>query len=358
VANKTLYYTFFNSITMSLVLKRVGKSFGKTQVLKDVSIEVEKGELFSIVGPSGSGKTTLLRIIAGLVKQDEGNVYIEGKLVDEHEPAKRNVGMVFQNYALYPNKSVLENIASPLLVKGVPKSEAFQEAEALAQKLEISNLLDRYPSEISGGQQQRVALARALIKKPALFLLDEPLSNLDAQLRFSARKFVKSVQKEFGITTIYVTHDQSEALSISDRIAVMNRGVVLQVGSPREVYENPKDEFVASFLGSPPLNLIEMQPDGEKTKPITLPFPLPKGKKITVGIRPESIVLGSGPNRARVSAVEYAGRESVVYLDLDGVELRCLSQKEVSVGAEVCFEVVKRGVFLFEENGTSIPWPQ
>ena len=234
---------------MSLVLKRVGKSFGKTQVLKDVSIEVEKGELFSIVGPSGSGKTTLLRIIAGLVKQDEGNVYIEGKLVDEHEPAKRNVGMVFQNYALYPNKSVLENIASPLLVKGVPKSEAFQEAEALAQKLEISNLLDRYPSEISGGQQQRVALARALASTPRLLLLDEPFSNLDARLREELRWELKRIQAERGITMVHVTHDYTEALALADHIVVLNQGKVEQEGEAEWLIENPKNEFVAWFLG-------------------------------------------------------------------------------------------------------------
>ena len=342
---------------MKLSVIALTKKYERVLALDQATFEAPDSRITVLLGPSGSGKSTALRLIAGLERPDSGVILFDDEPVNL-PPEKRGVSMVFQSFSLFPHMSVKQNILFGVRSKNLSQAQKEAIAKEIAELVGVTDKLDAKPDELSGGQQQRVALARALIKKPALFLLDEPLSNLDAQLRFSARKFVKSVQKEFGITTIYVTHDQSEALSISDRIAVMNRGVVLQVGSPREVYENPKDEFVASFLGSPPLNLIEMQPDGEKTKPITLPFPLPKGKKITVGIRPESIVLGSGPNRARVSAVEYAGRESVVYLDLDGVELRCLSQKEVSVGAEVCFEVVKRGVFLFEENGTSIPWPQ
>jgi len=190
---------------MSVAIQRLNKSFGNNRVLSDVDLNIERGELFSIVGPSGSGKTTLLRIVAGLETQDSGHVSIDGRIVDGVPPNRRNVGMVFQNYALYPNRTVAENIASPLLVKGVRRGEALADVEEIAKRLDIEEVLDRLPGQISGGQQQRVALARALIKKPVVFLLDEPLSNLDAQLRFSARKFVRQLQRDLGITTIYVT---------------------------------------------------------------------------------------------------------------------------------------------------------
>lgn len=336
---------------MSVVLERVNKSFGKNRVLVDVDLKIERGELFTIVGPSGSGKTTLLRIVAGLERQDSGHVYIDGQLVDDVPPNRRNVGMVFQNYALYPNKSVAENIASPLLVKGVRRELALKEVEELARRLGIEDVLDRLPGEISGGQQQRVALARALIKKPVVFLLDEPLSNLDAQLRFNARRFVRQLQRDLGITTIYVTHDQSEALSISDRIAVLDRGMILQVGTPRELYEKPNSEFVASFIGSPPLNIIQV--DGE------LPFSLPvrlDGRCAKIGVRPEAVVLGRGENTGQVSHVEYSGSESVVYIRVGGYEIRALSfgAKTPSVGETVRFEFERGGIHLFDEHGRAL----
>ncbi|MEM0120409.1 MAG: ABC transporter ATP-binding protein [Thermoprotei archaeon] len=333
---------------MSVVIKGVSKSFGGNKVLSDVDLSVERGELFSIVGPSGSGKTTLLRIVAGLEVQDSGHVYIDGRLVDGVPPNRRNVGMVFQNYALYPNRSVAENIASPLLVRGVRREVAFGEVEELAKRLGLEDVLDRFPSQISGGQQQRVALARALVKKPDVFLLDEPLSNLDAQLRFNARKFVRQLQRDLGITTIYVTHDQSEALSISDRIAVMSRGRVMQVGSPRELYEAPMNEFVASFIGVPPLNVVDVRGG--------LPFRLPvkfNGECVKVGIRPEAIRLGEGEDRATVELVEYSGSEAVVYIRVGDLELRALSfgKRCPSVGESVGFSVEEGGVYLFDEQG-------
>ncbi|PSO08340.1 hypothetical protein B9Q04_06050 [Candidatus Marsarchaeota G2 archaeon BE_D] len=333
---------------MSVAIQRLNKSFGNNRVLSDVDLNIERGELFSIVGPSGSGKTTLLRIVAGLETQDSGHVSIDGRIVDGVPPNRRNVGMVFQNYALYPNRTVAENIASPLLVKGVRRGEALAEVEEIAKRLDIEEVLDRLPGQISGGQQQRVALARALIKKPVVFLLDEPLSNLDAQLRFSARKFVRQLQRDLGITTIYVTHDQSEALSISDRIAVMNRGRVMQVGSPRELYESPENEFVASFIGSPPLNLLDVRSG--------VPFKLPvsfNGGCAKVGIRPEAILLGEGENRAEVTLVEYSGSEAVVYIRAGEVELRALSfgRSVVRVGETVDFRVQESGVYLFDERG-------
>jgi multiple sugar transport system ATP-binding protein len=331
-------------------LQGVAKRFGKLVVFDHVDLEISPGELFSLVGPSGSGKTTLLRIIAGLEAQDKGHVYIGGKVVDPLGPAKRNVGMVFQDYALYPNKTAMENIISPLTVKGVKRADAVNEARKMARLLEIEETLDRRPGQISGGQQQRVALARALVKHPDVFLLDEPFSNLDAQLRFSARKFLRDVQREFGITTIYVTHDQSEALSISDRVAIMGGGRVHQVGTPREIYSSPADEFTATFIGSPPLNVVEVTVEGGVSAPVALPVGgLPDGR-FRVGVRPESVVLGSGPNEAEATAFEYAGRETIVYLRVGGVEMRAISRGvgDMAVGAKVKFGVLPEGVHVLK----------
>ncbi|MDG6935150.1 MAG: ABC transporter ATP-binding protein [Nitrososphaerota archaeon] len=331
-------------------LENVSKKFGRLTVFNDVNLKIQDGELFSLVGPSGSGKTTLLRIIAGLEVQDSGHVYIGSNMVDRLGPAKRNIGMVFQDYALYPNKTVIENIMSPLIVKGVKKQEAMSEAEEMAKRLGIGETLDRKPGQISGGQQQRVALARALIKHPDVFLLDEPFSNLDAQLRFSARKFLKEVQREFGITTIYVTHDQSEALSISDRVAVMGNGVIHQVGAPKEIYSSPADEFTATFIGSPPLNVLNMKFSNGTSSPIQLHMDGVAEGEHRVGIRPENISIGSGPNEATITDFEYAGRETIVYLKVGDIELRSIvfDASGLKTGQKVSFDVQKGGVHILD----------
>ena len=256
--------------------------------------------------------------------------------------------MVFQDYALYPNKTVMENIVSPLVVKGMKKDEAAKDARSIAGLLGITETLDRRPGQISGGQQQRVALARALIKHPDVFLLDEPFSNLDAQLRFSARKFLKEVQREFGMTTIYVTHDQSEALSISDRVAIMGGGRVHQVGAPKEIYASPADEFTATFIGSPPLNVLSVTVSAGTSAPVALPVDGLADGKYRVGVRPESVVLGAGPNEAEATAFEYAGRESIVYLSIGGVEIRAVTRDVggLALGQNVKFGVKGSGVHL------------
>ncbi len=339
---------------MSIRLEQVDKSFGKTEVLSRLDLEVQKGELFSVVGPSGSGKTTLLRVIAGLERQDSGHVILGGRVVDDLSPSQRNVGMVFQDYALYPNKTVLENIVSPLIVKGVKKSIAKEEAEEMAEKLHITETLDRRPGQISGGQQQRVALARSLVKKPDVFLLDEPLSNLDAQLRFSARRFLRRLQKEFRITTVYVTHDQSEALSLSDRLAVIDRGVVHQIGKPGEIYRAPADEFVAAFIGSPPLNLVEVEFKDGIGNPLKVALKGVTNGVFRLGIRPESVSVGEGDNRAVISDIEYGGRETIVYLKVGKTEVRALVQDShhLAPGEEVEFAVSPENVLVF---GTGEP---
>lgn len=339
---------------MSIRLEQVDKSFGKTEVLSRLDLEVQKGELFSVVGPSGSGKTTLLRVIAGLERQDSGHVILGGRVVDDLSPSQRNVGMVFQDYALYPNKTVLENIVSPLIVKGVKKSIAKEEAEEMAEKLHITETLDRRPGQISGGQQQRVALARSLVKKPDVFLLDEPLSNLDAQLRFSARRFLRRLQKEFRITTVYVTHDQSEALSLSDRLAVIDRGVVHQIGKPGEIYRAPADEFVAAFIGSPPLNLVEVEFKDGIGNPLKVALKGVTNGVFRLGIRPESVSVGEGDNRAVISDIEYGGRETIVYLKVGKTEVRAVVQDShhLALGEEVEFAVSPENVLVF---GTGEP---
>jgi len=329
-------------------LEDISKQFGKLSVFSHVNLEISVGELFSLVGPSGSGKTTLLRIIAGLETQDSGHVYIGSRAVDKLGPAKRNIGMVFQDYALYPNKTVTDNIISPLMVKGVKKADAMKEAREMAELLGIGQTLERRPGQISGGQQQRVALARALIKHPDVFLLDEPFSNLDAQLRFSARKFLREVQRKFGITTIYVTHDQSEALSISDRVAIMGNGVIHQVGTPREIYSSPADEFTATFIGSPPLNVMTVDVVHGMSSPIILPLEGQADGRLSVGIRPEGMVLGSGPNEAELTAFEFAGRETIVYLRVAGVEVRALSSDTggLRIGQSVRFSVQRSALHV------------
>lgn len=329
-------------------LEEVSKQFSNLVVFSRVNLEIFVGELFSLVGPSGSGKTTLLRIIAGLETQDSGHVYIGSKAVDRLGPAKRNVGMVFQDYALYPNKTVMENITSPLIVKGVKKRDAMRDAREMAELLGIGETLDRRPGQISGGQQQRVALARALIKRPDVFLLDEPFSNLDAQLRFSARKFLRDIQRKLGITTIYVTHDQSEALSISDRVAIMGNGIIHQVGTPKEIYASPSDEFTATFIGSPPLNVLNIEVAGRISSPIALPLDGLKDGAYRVGVRPESIVLGTGPNEAEPTAFEYAGRETIVYLKIANVEIRAivLDAAGLKIGQKVRFGVQQNAVHI------------
>jgi multiple sugar transport system ATP-binding protein len=329
-------------------LEGVTKQFGNFKVFSDVNLEISVGELFSLVGPSGSGKTTLLRIIAGLEVQDSGHVYIGPRVVDKLGPAKRNIGMVFQDYALYPNKTVMDNIVSPLMVKGVKKPEATKEAKEMAELLGIGATLDRRPGQISGGQQQRVALARALIKHPDVFLLDEPFSNLDAQLRFSARKFLREVQRKFGITTIYVTHDQSEALSISDRVAIMGDGRVHQVGTPKEIYSSPADEFTATFIGSPPLNVLGISVSGGVSSPLVLPVERLGDGKYSVGVRPEGCALGGGPNEAEITGFEYAGRETIVYLKTAGIEIRSivLDATGLELGQKVRFSVQRAALHV------------
>ncbi|AWR98975.1 ABC transporter ATP-binding protein [Metallosphaera hakonensis] len=291
---------------MSIELKSISKSYRGIKALDSINLEIKKGEFFVILGPSGSGKTTLLRTVAGLERIDSGRILIDGKDVTEEPPHRRDLAMVFQNYALYPHKTVLENLIMPVEGK-MNREEAVKLAGELASNLKIGDMLSRYPSELSGGQQQRVALARALMKKPSVFLMDEPLSNLDAIQRVSARKLIRDIQRENNITTLYVTHDQVEAMALADRIAIMNTGKVIQTGTPEEIYSNVKDRFVATFFGNPPMSLI----DGSLLD-LT-------GK---IGVRPEDVEIGEGNVKGRVSDVEFLGDRYLVYISLGEEEVR------------------------------------
>ncbi len=231
-------------------LVNVTKRFGDVVAVDDVSFEVKEGELFTLLGPSGCGKTTTLRLIAGFYKPDEGEIYFDSEIVNDVPPYKRNTGMVFQNYALWPHMTVFDNIAYGLKLRGIPPPEIIKRVKEIIEVIGLKGKELRYPSQLSGGEQQRVALARALVIKPKVLLLDEPLSNLDAKLRLRMRGEIRKIQKKFGITTIYVTHDQEEALSLSDRIAVMNAGKIQQIGTPLEIYEKPNNVFVADFIGT------------------------------------------------------------------------------------------------------------
>ncbi|BBD72859.1 sugar ABC transporter ATP-binding protein [Sulfodiicoccus acidiphilus] len=305
---------------MSVELRSVTKRYGDYKAVNGVSLHIEKGELFVFLGPSGSGKTTLLRLVAGLEKADEGKIILDGTDVTSLPPSKRNVSMVFQNYALFPHKTVLQNLLLP--VEG--DRDALSKVRDVAAKLKIDDLLDRYPSSLSGGQQQRVALARALVKLPRLFLMDEPLSNLDAPLRFSARHLIRELQRESGITTIYVTHDQGEAMAIADRIAIMNRGRIVQVGAPEEVYNEPTDQFVASFIGYPPMVIVD-----------------------SVGVRAEDVVLGQGERNGVVKDVEFMGDRYLVYVSEGEKEIMAFSRTKPKIGDNVRFSITK--FFKFEE---------
>ncbi len=283
----------------TIVYEDICKNFGNVKALLDVNLEVKGGEFAALLGPSGCGKSTLLRLTAGLETISSGNLYIDGKLVNKVHPRDRDIAMVFQNYALYPQMKIYGNIAFSLQVKKVPKAEIAERVQWAANILNIEALLDRYPNQLSGGQAQRVAMGRAIVRNPKVFLFDEPLSNLDAKLREHMRFEVRTLHNKLEATTIYVTHDQVEAMTMADRIMVMRHGVIQQVGSPGEIFDKPNTLFIADFIGTPSINLIEGEIVSEvgkrvfRGKNIVLPIPsgtsLKTGKKIVYGLRPQHI---------------------------------------------------------------------
>jgi ABC-type sugar transport system ATPase subunit len=306
-----------------LTLKGIVQRFGDNTVLHGIDLDVELGEFMVLVGPSGCGKSTLLRIVAGLVPATEGTLELEGRSIGDLEPRDRDVAMVFQNYALYPHMSVRKNLAFPLTLRKEPKAEIAGKVAKTATLLGLEELLERKPKQLSGGQMQRVAVGRAIIRNPRLFLFDEPLSNLDAKLRAEMRGEISRLHTELGITTLYVTHDQAEAMTLGQRVCVLRDGRIEQVGAPMEVFEKPATSFVASFIGSPAMNLLDgVVRDGQFTLgELTIPAPGIPGGAVTLGVRPHRIEPG-GEQELLVRAIESLGTQTLIDLAVGDELLR------------------------------------
>ncbi len=334
----------------TVALENLKKRFGRTEVIHGVSIDIADGEFIVIVGPSGCGKSTLLRMVAGLETVTSGEVKIDGERVNDKEPMDRDIAMVFQNYALYPHMSVFDNMAYGLKIARTPKAEIEERVHNAAKLLQLEPYLTRRPRELSGGQRQRVAMGRAIVRKPAVFLFDEPLSNLDAKLRVQMRLEIKQLQRELGVTALYVTHDQVEAMTLADRMIVMNAGVADQIGAPLEVYANPRTEFVAGFIGSPPTNFLNSERAGRAG-----------AEGVRLGIRPEHIEIVApdlGNYRARVLYAEPLGAETLVHLRLGDGELATVRQdgtcRVPSEGEEVGLSWDAAEEMLFSPEGMRI----
>ena len=309
-------------------LRRIRKAFGAFTAVEGLDLAIERGEFVSLLGPSGCGKTTTLRMLAGLEFPTSGEIRIGGRLVNDLPPGRRDIAMVFQSYALYPHMSVAQNIAYPLRKRGVRRAERAAQVAHIAEMLHLTELLDRKPRALSGGQQQRVALGRALVRDPEVFLLDEPLSNLDAKLRGHMRAELVELHRRLGRTMVYVTHDQLEAMTMSDRIAIMEGGRLRQFAPPQEVYAAPADRFVAGFIGTPGMNLIDghLAREGGRwafeAPGLSLPAPPlaegARGGEACLGIRPEDVRLGDGPVAGTVRIVERTGHETIVVVEVAG----------------------------------------
>jgi multiple sugar transport system ATP-binding protein len=306
-----------------ITLDRVTKAFGAVKAVDGVSLEVGDGEFLVLVGPSGCGKSTLLRLLAGLEDVTEGTIAIGDRDVTELAPRSRDIAMVFQSYALYPHMTVRQNLGYGLRARKTPKNEIAQRVGEVAELLGLADLLERKPAQLSGGQRQRVAMGRAIVRQPQAFLLDEPLSNLDAKLRVGMRASLAQLHPRLGVTTVYVTHDQTEAMTLGQRVAVMRDGHILQCDSPSELYAHPNDLFIAAFIGSPAMNLVEAFPDGDSIRfgQFVVPAPgVPRRDRVVLGIRPEAFALGSPTLPTidvRIEVVEDLGSEMHVFFRVD-----------------------------------------
>jgi ABC-type sugar transport system ATPase subunit len=345
-----------------LSLRSVRKSFGKAEVIHGVDLDVSDGEFVVFVGPSGCGKSTLLRIIAGLEKASGGEIRLDGALANDVTAADRGLAMVFQSYALYPHMSVRDNLAFGLENTRTPRTEIDARVNEAARMLRIEELLHRKPRQLSGGQRQRVAIGRALVRRPKIFLLDEPLSNLDAELRVAMRAELASLRRRIGGTMIYVTHDQAEAMTLADRIVVLNAGMIEQVGAPLELFNEPRSRFVAGFIGSPRMNFLEAKADDADAKrlrfaggaDLLLPDAPAPGARITVGFRPQQAVLGSTGLPLSVTHVEQLGSETIIHSRTkadEAVTVGQYGQRAVEPGETLYLALDQTPLHLFAETG-------
>ena len=351
---------------MRVVLDHITKRFSDVTAVSDFSATLEDGELIALLGPSGCGKSTLLNMLSGILPVSGGKIFFDDQDVTAMAPEKRGIGLVFQNYALYPHMTVMGNICFPLETQRVPKAERVERANEIAKLVHVDMLMNRKPAELSGGQQQRVAIARALVKNPRLLLLDEPLSNLDARLRLEMREEIRRIQQRTGVTTIFVTHDQEEAMSISDRIVLMKAGVLQQNDLPQRLYNEPANQFVADFLGTPPINNLPghvedgafVTADGKARCALALVSGIENGRKVNLSVRSESFVLDpDGPMACEVTRVYQMGKEEMAYLRFGECDFRAYidSDEGLKKGDSVRLSLKKRGVFVFDlETGERI----
>jgi ABC-type sugar transport system ATPase subunit len=352
---------------MKITLEALNKHFGKVKAVDNLDLEIGDGEFVALLGPSGCGKTTTLLMLAGIYKPTSGHIRFDQRVVNHLIPKERNIGMVFQSYALYPHMTTFDNIAYPLKLKKIHRKEMKERVQRAADMMGIGDLLDRKPAQLSGGQQQRVALARALVKEPAILLFDEPLSNLDAKLRLRMRGSIKRLQENLGVTSVYVTHDQVEAMTMASRIAVMNYGVLQTYGTPNQLYDHPDTLFVAGFIGAPPMNFLEMtfkeRDNGFylKSQALEIRISAERGalakqnnvpQRVIMGIRPENVSIVAerdGDLKAEVYLIEPLGREDLVAFRFDDEEIRALvpAPFDGQVGETICLKVDKEKVHLF-----------
>ncbi len=343
----------------SVTLSGVRKNFGSTAVVHGVDVAVEDGEFCVLVGPSGCGKSTLLRMIAGLEEISGGSVSIGARVVNDVPPKERDIDMVFQNYALYPHMSVYDNMAFSLKLAGAPQAETRARVGGAAQILGLTDYLERYPRQLSGGQRQRVAMGRAIVRKPQVFLFDEPLSNLDAKLRVAMRTEIKALHQRLKTTSVYVTHDQIEAMTMADRIVVMNAGRVEQVGSPLELYDNPANRFVAGFIGSPAMNFLagRMARNGAGLavavgNGVHLPMParsgVAEGREVVVGVRPEHFAVADDGVPAEVVVVEPTGADTQIFCKLAGVDVTAVVRERHAFQPGTAVRLKPQLTFLFD----------
>lgn len=342
-----------------LELKNITKIYPNgTKAVDETSLNVEDGEFVVFVGPSGCGKSTLLRMIAGLEDITSGEISLDGKIINNVDPSERDVAMVFQNYALYPHMSVYNNMAYGLKNRGISKEEITTKVNDVAKLLEIDQLLSRKPSMLSGGQRQRVAMGRAIVRNPKIFLFDEPLSNLDAKLRNQMRLEIKKLQRQMDVTSIFVTHDQTEAMTLGDRIVVINNGIVEQVGTPKEIYSKPNTKFVAEFIGSPQMNIFNCNIENGIAKIGDGQINLDKSINIqdaSIGVRPDDIQINqNGKFETKAILVEYLGSDMIIYSSINNQDFSCkLSSKiDVKAGDNFKFDISASSIHVFD-NATS-----